>query len=152
MSLSSCLTTMRSFRAAFTAVGLALTIAGCGVKEPFQYFPTQGTIAYDDGTLLPVTHLVLSFHPQEEPRDVRTSPRRASALVDSKTGRFSSVTSHKPGDGLMACKYKVTLHQPSRTPLPEDCADEAYGDPSLTPLEIQGGKSAIDLRIAKPMK
>jgi len=142
----------RSLRATFAAGGLALAIAGCGVKEPFQYFPVQGTIAYDDGTLLPVTHLVLSFHPQEEPRDARTSPRRASALVDSKTGRFSSVTSHKPSDGLMACKYKVTLHQPSRIPLPAGCADEAYGDPTLTPLEIQGGKSSIDLRVAKPAK
>lgn len=134
------------------ALWLACALPGCGPREPFGYFPTHGTIAYEDGSLLPVEHLVLSFHPQLKPSDNRTSPRPASALVESRTGRFSAVTSHLPGDGLMACTYRVTLHQPSRLPLPRECVDEAYGDPARTPLEIKGGRTVVELRIAKPVK
>jgi hypothetical protein len=112
----------------------------------------SGTLAYDDGSLVPVEHVVLLFHPKADPRDARTYPRPASALVDQKSGRFSYVTSHKPGDGLMACKYKVTIHLPSRLALPPECAAESYADVNRTPLEIEGGASAIDIRIAKPAK
>ncbi len=132
------------------ATCLIAALMGCSQREPFAYFPACGTVSYEDGSLLSADRLVLSFHPVEKMRNGRSYPRPASALVDSKTGKFSSVTSHKPGDGLMACQYKVTLHQPSRLPLPPEVADEVYGDLSRTPLEIEGGKPVIDLRIHKP--
>lgn len=129
---------------------LLVVLVGCGRGEPFTYVPARGTVTYEDGSLIPLDHLVLAFHPEQEVRSGRAYPRRGSALVDSKTGTFSSVTSHTPGDGLIAGKYKVTLHQPSRLPLPSELVDGAYGDPLTTPLEIQGGRSMIELRIAKP--
>lgn len=128
------------------------SFSGCGTREPYRYFPVSGTLAYEDGSLIPVEHVVLLFHPQTDPRDARTHPRPASAVVDQKTGTFTYVTSHKPSDGLMACKYKVTLHLPSRLPLPPECAAESYADANRTPLEVEGGLKTLAIRITKPVK
>jgi len=131
---------------------LLASCSGCGTGEPFALVRASGRVCYEDGTLLPVKHLTLNFHPQAPAKDNKTFPRTGTAPVDSKTGKFSSVTSHRQDDGLVKGKHKVTLHLPGRLPLPAEIASSIYSDPARTPLEVDAEENPFYLQITKPPK
>jgi hypothetical protein len=139
-------------RAVLFAFVLLAPLVGCGTREPFELVRASGRVRYEDGTLIPVKNLTINFHPQAAAKNNKTYPRTGSALIDSATGAFSSVTSHRHADGIVKGKHKVTLHLPGRMPLPPEIASDIYSNHDRTPLEVDTGKSPFDLRVAKPTK
>jgi hypothetical protein len=128
---------------------LLMLLSGCGAREPFSYVQVSGKVAYEDGSLIPVEPLVLTFIP-ESTGDGKICPRPGTVTVDSATGQFSAVTSHKLGDGLVPGKYRVTLGSPGARPLFPSVMSAEYGDPGRTPLEIDTANSPFNLKVTKP--
>jgi len=128
-----------------------LFLAGCGSKEPFKFVPVSGKITYDDGSVIPVETLTLTFIPQAAPIDAKTHPRPGMAVVD-KDGAFKSATTHKANDGLVRGKHKVTLAGINNMPIPVTVVPKEYSDPAKTPLEVDTDKQPFELKIKKPAK
>jgi len=129
-----------------------LFLLGCGVRDPFTYVPVSGTLTYEDGTLIPADNVALMFYPQSPPKNMKTHPRPGIAWVDQATGRFEKATSHKPGDGLVRGKHKVTVVSIHLTPLPAELVPSEYANPATTPLEVDTSQSPFHLKVRKPSK
>ena len=129
---------------------LILVLAGCGSGDPFKYVQVSGKVTYEDGSLIPIDGMALTFYPQGGALDAKTRPRPGMTTVDRATGEFHSVTSHMPGDGLVPGKYKATLLEGNRMPLPADIVPPEYGDPFKTPLEVDTANVPFHLEIRKP--
>ena len=134
----------------FLVFCLVLLAPGCGSRDPFSYTRVNGKIVYEDGTLIPVDPLVLTFYPQRPPIDAKTFPRVGTAHVDKETGTFRAVTTSKPGDGLVRGKHKVTLTDSWRQPLDASLVPPEYGDPAKTPLEVDTADLPFELEVRKP--
>jgi len=132
------------------AVLAALVAAGCGTQEPFPLVQVRGTVAYEDGTVIPAEPLVLTFYPQRPMLDPETHPRPGMALADPATGEIWDVSSHRASDGLVAGVHRVTLTTLERTPLPGDLLPAEYADPGTTPLEIDTAKLPFRLLVRRP--
>lgn len=127
-----------------------LSTAGCGSGDPFSYVPVSGKVTYEDGTPIPVKDLMVKFMPQGNAINESTHPRPGVAMVDPKTGDFTEVTSHKPGDGLVKGKHKVTLADSANQPLPATVIPREYGSLANTPLEVDTNDLPFLLRVRKP--
>jgi hypothetical protein len=125
-------------------------LSGCGAREPFTYVKVHGKVTYDDGTLIPVDPLVLTFYPQDNTPKGKDSPRPGMAAVDKTSGRFDSVTSHQVGDGLARGNHKVILTSPGPVPLSAAVMPPEYGDMNRTPLEVDTANSPFELKVRKP--
>ena len=130
----------------------SLFLLGCGVRDPFTYVPVSGTLTYEDGTLLPVDNVTLMFYPQSPPKNMKTHPRPGLAYIDKATGRFEKATSHKPGDGLVRGKHKVTVVDIFLAPLPPEVVPPEYANPATTPLEVDTADAPFHIKIRKPGK
>lgn len=139
----------RQNMAVFSVACCLLLTAGCGAKDPFSYAQVSGKVSYEDGTLIPADYILL-FYPQSGPLDAKTYPRCGTAIVEKATGRFNSITSYKPGDGLVRGKHKVTLLTPGHDFLPASLVPPEYGSPLKTPLEVDTAQQPFELRIKKP--
>jgi hypothetical protein len=137
---------------AAVAVGLAGAAIGfAGLSRgPFRYHPVSGTVAYADGSLMPITEFELVFHPLARPQGAATRPPPGTARVDGATGTFAEATTASGGSGIVAGRHKVTLHAADGTPLPEHLVDRAYSDPSSTLLQIDTAVQPVSLRLEKP--
>ncbi len=91
-----------------TGLLILACIAGCS-KEPFQHVQISGKVTYEDGSLIPAELIELTFQPMADAIDAKTHPRPGRAEVDVATGEFSRVTTHKPGDGVVAGSHKVKI-------------------------------------------
>ncbi len=131
------------------ALLLGAICLGCSSGEPFAYVPSSGKVTYEDGTLIPADGMVLTFFSQTPPKDAKTYPRNGVAPVDKATGEFTSVTTHKPKDGLVRGKHKVVLTA-SNGVLPVSIVPVEYRDPATTPLEVDASDQPIQLKIRKP--
>lgn len=80
----------------------AVTLLGCNTDE-FGMVPVSGTITFDGGQ--PPAHGRISFAPSETFGDLPNRPGMARFGAD---GKFT-VTSFKPGDGLIPGRYRVTI-------------------------------------------
>jgi len=127
-----------------------LCLAGCGSGDPFSYVRVSGKVTYEDGTPIPVEPLVLTFHPQDGQLDAKTYPKSGMAIARKDDGSFSEITSHKPGDGLVPGRHKVTLTDLDGRPLDARLVPPAYADPATTPLEVDTAKAPFDLKVRKP--
>src|SRR5690606_16771513 len=83
----------------FAVVSL-LFLAGCSDGNPFDYVPVSGRLTYEDGAPIPAGGMRIGFTVMDVAPKDGAFPRPAEAVVDAQ-GNFSSVTSYKPGDGLM---------------------------------------------------
>ena len=128
----------------------ALVAAGCGPREPVPLVQVRGTVAYEDGTVIPAEPLVLTFYPQRPMRDPKTHPRPGMAMAESATGEILDVSSHLASDGLVAGVHRVTLTTLERAPLPADLVPAEYADPGTTPLEIDTAKLPFRLLVRRP--
>jgi hypothetical protein len=131
-------------------VSLLPLLSGCGPSDPFSYVQISGKITYEDGTLIPVRHLELTFVPQSAPLDAKTYPRPGVAVVDTATGEFHAVTSHRYNDGLVRGKHKVVLGGVSSFPLPPSLVPPEYCDFTKTPLEVDTAQQPFVLKVRKP--
>ncbi len=135
------------------AMGCSLLfLTGCGSSEPFKFVPVSGKITYEDGTVIPVETMTLTFIPQAAPVDAKTHPRPGMAIVDKETGAFKSATTHKANDGLIRGKHKVTLAGVNNMPIPVSVVPKEYTDPVKTPLEVDTANLPFELKVKKPAK
>jgi len=141
---------MRTSAAMICMSCLLLTLSGCGPSDPFSYVKVSGNITYDDGTLIPVKYLQLTFLPQSAPLDQKTHPLPGVAVVDTATGAFREVTSHRYNDGLIRGKHKVVLAGISGFPLPPSVVPPEYCDSKKTPLEVDTAQQPFVLKVRKP--
>ena len=125
-------------------------LAGCGAKDPFRYVRVSGKVTYEDGSLVPVDSLRLTFSADPPVKVGKDHARPGVATVDRANGEFRSVTSHTAGDGLVAGKYKVTLAGVNATSLSPSVVPPEYTDFNRTPLQVDTAKLPFDLKIAKP--
>jgi hypothetical protein len=125
-------------------------LGGCGSDAPFEYVPVRGTIKYEDGELIPAESIRLTFDPLVAPLDEKTYPRKGSASVDVATGGFTSVTSYKPGDGLVAGEHKVIVTTLDRDGNVAPLVPREYEQAGTTPLVIHTDDSPLDLRVPRP--
>ena len=133
-----------------TTLCLLMLLAGCGTQDPFSYVSVSGKVTYDDGSLIPVDGLMVTFIPQGGALDAKTYPRPGMTMVDKATGEFQAVTSHKFNDGLVRGKHKVTLTGSDNRPLPPSVVPPEYADPARTPLEVNTANQPFALKVRKP--
>lgn len=141
---------MTTARIPWVACCSLLLLAGCGARDPFSYVPASGKVTYEDGSLIPVDPLVLTFDPQSDPIDGKTYPRPGMAIVDPSNGTFNSATSHKVNDGLVRGRHKVTLGTVGRKPIAASIVPKEYGDRAKTPLEVDTTRQPFELKVRKP--
>jgi hypothetical protein len=85
-------------------------ISGCGGGAPFKLVKVDGTVTYEDGSLIPASGYRLKFRPLVESPDGQNFPRVAVAIVDDK-GRFEVATTQRFGDGVTHCVNAVYLER-----------------------------------------
>jgi hypothetical protein len=145
----SCLSTLqRSCLGVAALVSLAGSI-GCE-REPFQHVQVSGRVTYDDGTVIPVQLMELTFQPQAASLDEKTHPRPGHGAVDVATGRFNNVTTHKPNDGLVAGKHKVKISAYDAAQQISTAIPQEYTDISTTPLQFDTASPVWEIRIRRP--
>lgn len=120
-------------------------------RDPYSYRRVAGEILYEDGQLIPTETLSLTFIPLTPPVSPRLYPRPGFTQVDPKTGRFSSVTSRKPGDGIAKGAHKVVVSGENRQPLPEDLVPVEYAEFTTTPLEVDTKNGRFNLKVKRPV-
>jgi hypothetical protein len=121
-----------------------------GGDDPFSYRRVSGTVLYEDGGVIPAGALTLTFVSTAPPYSPRMHPRPGIASVNPKTGDFQSVTSHKPGDGLVMGSHKVLISGDNRRPLPEDVIPPEYTDFKTTPLQVDTEAGPFLLKVRRP--
>ena len=133
------------------AMGIVVNILLFGKSgDPYAYRRVSGTVLYENGEVLPADLLTLTFIPLAPPHSPRVFPRPGFAIVDPKTGAFKSVTSRKPGDGLVKGVHKVLITGVNGVPLPENVLPLEYADFKTTPLEIDTEAGDFNLRVKRP--
>lgn len=92
------------------SLALLVACAGCGdTASPYEYAPINGTLTYEDGSVIPAGGIVLRFIVQDAEGKGIARPRPAAANVNSE-GVFDCVTGYKYGDGLIPGKHRVSLN------------------------------------------
>ena len=119
-------------------------------SDPYAYRRVSGSVLYEDGKVLPVELLTLTFFPLAPPHSPRVFPRPGFAIVDPKTGAFTSVTSRKPGDGLVKGLHKVLITGVNGAPLSGNVLPLEYADFKTTPLEIDTESGDFNIRVKRP--
>src|SRR5689334_3170088 len=131
----------RSMWKRFTAL-LLLCLAGCGDGNPFDYVPVSGRLTYEDGAPIPAGGIRIGFTVIDVAPKNGAFPRPAEAVVDAE-GNFSSVTSYKPGDGLMPGKHKAAIYYATdaqgKSLIPKE-----FGHASTTPLVVEVTEDSAD--------
>jgi hypothetical protein len=77
-----------------------LVVLGCSDDGLGKRYPVSGTVSYKGQ---PVSKARISFHPMQG-----GGPGASGDVVD---GKFASLTTLNPGDGVLAGDYKVTVDQ-----------------------------------------
>jgi hypothetical protein len=126
-----------------------LLLIGCQSKDPFGYVQVSGRVTYEDGSPIPLDGMLITFYPQGGSIDAKTHPRPGTAGAD-KNGEFKAATSHKPNDGLVCGRHKVTLLSGIGQRLPTSVVPAEYADPAKTPLEVDTANLPFVLKVRKP--
>ena len=130
----------------------ALVAPGCGGGSPYKILPVTGKVTYSDGSLIPAHRIRVTFVPQAEAIDQKTSPRPGIAYVDQETGEFTSMTTLKYGDGATVGKNQVQIIATDENAQPSKAVPTKYTDPSTSDLEVEVGPGSthFDLEIERP--
>lgn len=86
-------------------LGWLLCAAGCGSSGPFDYVKVSGNVSFEDGEPLTVGRVIF----ESQAASVGNAHPRAGVGDLSDSGDFESVTSYKPGDGLVPGEHKVAI-------------------------------------------
>ena len=126
----------------------ALLLVGCSSGPDVEMVPVRGTVKFTDGTVPQGERAEVIFEP------VAGGPQRlrkmASGEIRPDDGSFE-MTTVKPGDGVIAGKYKVifTVH---KTYLgQESLVPEMYTKPETTPFEetVEPGREPFEFVLKK---
>jgi hypothetical protein len=127
---------------------VVVVAAGCGSSGPFEYTPVNGTVEYEDGSLLPGSEIRLVFVPQDVAAVGGAHPRMARAIVNAQ-GVFDCVTSYKYGDGLIPGTHKVVF-QVAVSQDGKSIVPTAYTNVDATPLVIDTADAPLVIKVPKP--
>lgn len=133
----------------WNAVGLLLSFVFFERNET-QYRTFRGTVAYEDGSLLPVTSLLVSLMPQGDAKTSQRYERPGIAEVDCGTGAFEMTMSYRGAWDENAGICKATLRSGDLQPLSTNIASSDYGDAMKTPLSVDTKDSPLQIRVRKP--
>lgn len=125
-----------------------LFISGCGSKTTYPIVPVQGTIKYEDGSIIPAYRIQLKFISQEPPLDKKTHPRPGLGEVKVEDGSFA-VSTYGFEDGLIRGTHTVTARSFNEQNLPSPEIPIAYGSPDSSPLEVNAEESPFELVIKR---
>ena len=125
-------------------------IAGCGPDNPFELVQVSGTLAYDDGTLIPAELIILKFEPLADRRDAKTYPPAGMSYVNVADGTFDVVTTHKYADGLVRGKHRVLVSATTASGDATTLVPAEYLDSDRTPLLVDTAESPFRLVVRKP--
>jgi hypothetical protein len=122
---------------------LLLSTAGCGKRQ----YPVRGKVTFEDGS--PLTKGMVVFESMEGGEAI-------TARGDVQTDGSFQLSTHKPGDGVPAGKYRVLvaprLNIDSPTPERDRPFDTRYSDFKTSGLEfeVQPGPNEYPIRVTKP--
>jgi hypothetical protein len=138
-----------------TAMLLATSVLACGCSgrkagDPFSYTKVAGKVCYEDGSLIPVRALVLTFIPLETVAIDKKFARPGRAVVDGASGAFESATTFSPHDGIVTGRHRVVLGGVDNVRLPESLVPARYKDQMQSPIEIDTRKQPLEIRVARP--
>ena len=104
-------------------------MGGCREPRP-PMVPVSGKVTYENGDLIPANRLELRFLTPEDLVRQKNYPPFAVAVVDTRNGQFSDVTTWEHADGVIEGEHQV---EPIRV------GDEA--DPGgFRPKEYRGNR------------
>jgi len=131
---------------------LSLACVGCS-QPPFPMVKVNGTVTYEDGSLIPADTLIVRFEPQIGPVDDKTHPRAGIGYVNVTDGTFSEVTTHQHDDGVVYGKHRVLIvatRESDGSINTSPLVPEEYSDPERTPLYVDTVDSPFHFRLRKP--
>jgi hypothetical protein len=134
-------------RARLHAVVVVIFCLGCGSGGPFQYGAVQGTLSYEDGSVIPAGGIRLKFVAQDAPAVTGSFPRPAIANLNTQ-GHFDCVTSYKYGDGLVPGKHKVAILD-AKDKQGKLLVPEEYTHITTTPLIVDTADAPLVIKIPK---
>jgi hypothetical protein len=123
---------------------------GCSGGNPYELIDVEGTVKYEDGSLIPADSIMVKFSPQAAPVDPKTHPRPAIASVNVSDGTFAFATTHKHADGIVAGKHKVLVIAYGKGGKGTDVVPKEYEHPATTPVEIDASESPLEIKVQKP--
>lgn len=127
-----------------TGIPLAILIL-CSVAAIFRPFsssvrPVTAELNYLDGSPLPLPELLVRFHPLSRPLKAKTTPRPHEIVINPGDNSFqfpravaAQITPNRPS-------HRITLHQATGEPLPNNLVADAYSDPRRTPLLVNAAE------------
>lgn len=124
---------------------LLLPTAGCGQSGPFSYVKVSGRVTFDDGK--PLARGQLVFDPQSAP--VGDAHPLMGVVSLNEDGTFGTPTSHKPGDGVVPGKHKITI-QYATDDQGNSLVPREYTSAATTPLEVDTADSPFEIVIPRP--
>ena len=125
-------------------------VGGCERNNPFDLVAVNGTLTYDDGTLIPAKQIILKFEPLAPSLDPKTHPPSGMSYVDLSNGTFDVVTSYKYADGLIRGKHRVLVAATGGGGDSKSLVPEEYLDSGRTPLLVDTAESPFRLVVRKP--
>lgn len=135
----------------YLAILTLAVLVGCN-DGPFSYVPVSGTVTYEDGTPIPAASIQVWFKSLAPPIDENTHPRPAKAGVNIEDGSFDSVTSYKPGDGLVPGEHKVALFVYGANGQISPLVDKEYTNAATSPLTVNTDELPLKILVPRPKK
>ncbi len=129
-----------------------VSISGCGGNGPYGTKKVNGTILYDDGSLIPADRIELRFISQEPPVDTKTYPKQGLVDVEVTDGTFSDVSTYVYGDGIIKGKHKIAAMSLDAKNAPTTAIPPEFNSPDTSTLEIDSSQTPFKLVIPKPRK
>jgi hypothetical protein len=135
----------RSRRVRQVALWLLLAAAGCGSGQ----YPVSGKVTLEDGS--PLSKGMVVFERKEGGEPI-------TARGDIQADGSYQLSTHKPGDGVPAGKYRVLVYPrlniDSPTPERDRPFDARYSDFSTSGLEceVKPGANEYPIQVARPGK
>ena len=129
---------------------LATLLSGCGGGQPFEHVPIAGQVTYEDGSVIPVAYMELTFQPLANPVDEKTHPRPGHAGVDVTSGEFHNASTHSAGDGVVAGRHKVKITAHDQSQQVSAAIPSEYMDTTTTPLEYDTSDRFWEIKIKRP--
>jgi hypothetical protein len=135
--------------------GIALPILMlCCVAVLFRPFflstrSVTAELTYPDGSPLPLSELLVRFHPLSRPLNAETLPKPHEIVIDPGVISFqvphavtARITPNRPS-------HRITLHRVTGEPLPSNVVANAYSEPRRTPLLVNAAdhESVISLTV-----
>lgn len=128
---------------------LLVSVCGCGQGGAYGVVPAEGSVKYDDGTLIEAGRIELLFVSQEEAIDAKTHPRQGVAEVNVADGTFTAST-YGFHDGVIRGEHRVIAQSIAPQGGYTKAIPKKYSRAESTPLVIDAQGQSIDLVIEKP--